>query len=308
MKWRLCLVGSLLAVVLLVRLPISQADVRAPVARPDNSINSITQINDSIVNYVLPAYIETGTPFDICFHTTVNSPDSEYMDRLEVNLPNDWTVNEVYVEPKASICGGSTEAGIVPPDNIIYWQTDQPMPTQCGPWDNGTYDFCANVTVPNCSGEPWNLDWTITGDAFGSEPHSVSGGMNSIVCQEPSSLYVSPNVYSLVGCHTLTHTLTMNLDNQTGVDDTFGISYDVPGGNASISGPDAIWLGDGADQDFAVELVPDPCLPAGTEISATVMASGGGTYGLAYIWMSTIRGGTCPVCYDIFLPLVLSAE
>ncbi|MGD1995036.1 MAG: hypothetical protein PVI59_17720 [Anaerolineae bacterium] len=308
MKLRICLAGSLLAILLLIRLPISQA-VEDPAARSDDPLNSITQVSDSVVNYVLPDHVETGTAFDICFHTTVNSPDLEYMDRLEVDLPDDWTVNEVYVEPEASGCDGSTEADYtLVPDLLIYWQTDQPMPTYCGPWNNGTYDFCANVTVPDSNGGPWFLEWSIIGDYYGSEPHSASGILNPISCQQPSSLYLSPNTYFLIDCHTLTHTLTMNLDNQTGYADTFDLAYDVPGNRGSITGPDGIYLGDGVDQDFLVELASDPCLPAGTQISATVQAAGGGMYTGAFVWMTTTRGGTCPVCYDVFLPLVLNSQ
>jgi hypothetical protein len=317
MKWRICLAGSLLVIGLLVSLPISQADVEESPVQPDRetpmavdpsrTFDGITQIDDSVVNYVYPDHITAGTPFTICFHTTVSSPDLEYMDRLDVDLPDDWTINDVAIEPKASGCPGGTEAGWEI-DNIVYWQTDQTIPTGCGPWPNGEYDFCANVTAPNCSGSPWYLYWSIIGDYFGSGPHSTNGGLNPIQCEQTTGLYVSPNSYFLIGCHTLTHTLTFNLDNQTGYDDTFDIYYNVPSGRADFSGPDGIYLADGAEQDFIAELATDPCLPAGTEISATIQAAGGGMYTGAFLWMTTIRGGTCPVCYDVFLPLVLNGD
>jgi hypothetical protein len=287
--------GSLLVAILLGSLLASQA--AGPVPR-------IAQINNSIVNYVLPDHIETGTPFNICFHTTVNSPDLEYMDRLDVNLPDSWTVNQVYVEPKSSGCSGDTEAG-TETGNVIYWQTDQTMPTGCGPWYNGSYEFCANVTVPSCTGEPWFLSWNIIGDGYGSPPHSTSGSLNPIFC-ETTGLYLSPNALSTVACHTLTETLTLNLDNQTGITDTFNLYYQIPGGLASISGPDAIYLGDGTDQNLVVQMVPSPCLSAGTWITASAQAAGGGHIATSFIYMTTIRGGSCPVCQKAYLPLTLS--
>ena len=291
---RTLIAGSLLIAILLGSLLVSQAAGPMP---------KIAQINYSLVNYVLPERIETSTPFDICFHTTVNSPDLEYMDRLDVDLPDDWTVNQVYVVPKSSICSGDTEAG-TETGNVIYWQSDQTMPTGCGPWLNGTYEFCANVTVPSCTGEPWFLSWNIFGDYYGNPPHSTNGSLNPISCQT-TGLFLYPNTLFSIACHTLTETLTLNLDNQTGVTDTFGLYYQTPGGLASISGPDNIYLGDGVDQDFIVEMAPSPCLPAGTLITATVQAAGADRYTGAFIYMTTIRGGTCLVCWDIYIPLTL---
>ena len=311
MKWKMILAGNLLAMGLLVGLLVglqsSHADVLEAAAWQEAPSNDVMQIDDSVVNYVFPDHIIASTPFTMCFHTTVNTPDSEYMDRLDVNLPDDWTVNSVELQPKASGCSGDTEAGWEA-GNVVYWQTDQEMPTSCGPWNNGEYDFCANVTVPSCDSEPWYLNWSIIGDYFGAGPHSTNGSLNPISCEQTPALYLSPNTYFLAGCHTVTHTLTFNLDNQTGYDDSFDIYYDVPEGKADFSGPDGIWLGDGVDQDLLAELVTSPCLPAGTQISATIQAAGGEAYAGAFIWMTTTAGETCPVCYDIHLPLVIKGN
>jgi hypothetical protein len=311
MKWKMLLTRSPLTmgllVGLLISLPTSRSDALESAARPEESLNGIMQIDGSVVNYVFPDHITASAPFTICFHTTVNSPDLEYMDRLDVNLPDDWTVNSVELEPKASTCPGGTEAGWEA-GNVVYWQTDQEIPTGCGPWDNGEYDFCANVTAPSCNSGPWYLPWSIIGDYFGDGPHSTNGSLNPISCEQAPALYLSPNTYFLVGCHTLTHTLTFNLDNQTGQDDTFDIYYDVPGGRAVISGPDGVYLGDGVDQDLSVDLAADPCLPAGTPISATIQAAGGGMLAGTFIWMTTTRGEACPVCYDTCLPLVIKGD
>ena len=311
MKWKMILPGNLLVLGLLVGLLISlqtsQADVLEAAVWSEVPPNEIMQIDYSVVNYVFPDHITASTPFDICFHTTVNSPDFEYMDRLDVNLPDDWTINSVELKPKVSGCLGGTEAGWEA-GNVLYWQTDQAMPTGCGPWSNGEYDFCANVTAPSCDDEPWFLDWTIIGDYYGAGPHSTTGSLNPISCEQTPALYLSPNTYFSVGCHTVTHTLTFNLANQTGQDDSFDIYYDVPEGKANLSGPDGIWLGDGVDQNFLAELTTSPCLPAGTQISATIQAAGGGLYTGAFIWMTTTDGGACPVCYGTYLPMVVKSD
>ena len=134
----------------------------------------IEQIDGSTVNSVTPAVLVPGTAVDLCLNVTVSSPDKEYMDRFDFNLPDNWTINSV-ADLAGTGCGRGHTFG-VEAGNVVYWQTNgYPPQTGCGDWANGTYDFCANVTVPDCSGAPWSLPWNVTGDGYGSPPHGASG-------------------------------------------------------------------------------------------------------------------------------------
>ena len=142
------------------------------------------QIDASTVNSYTPDPLPAaGTAFDLCFNVTVDSPDFEYMDRFEVDLPDGWTINTV-TPPTRTGCStadpvtGGTDAG-----NVVYWQGANYVPVTgsgCGAWSNGTYDFCANVTEPTYAG-PYDFPWAIAGDVYGSPPHSTSGTITGVV-------------------------------------------------------------------------------------------------------------------------------
>jgi len=120
----------------------------------------------------------------LCFTVDVVSPDFEYMDRFDVDLPDGWTVNTVWPDsvPPADGCSGSlppvvgTEAG-----NVVYWQsTGYPPQTGCGAWMAGVFDFCVDVDVHSGAGSPWMFAWYIEGDSYGSTPHFASGAYGPV--------------------------------------------------------------------------------------------------------------------------------
>ena len=126
-----------------------QAGARPPAGseRPGPRPGS-EQIDGSTVNSVTPAALVPGTAVDLCLNVTVSSPDKEYMDRFDFNLPDNWTINSV-ADVAGTGCGRGHTFG-VEAGNVVYWQTNgYPPQTGCGDWANGTYDFCANVTVPD---------------------------------------------------------------------------------------------------------------------------------------------------------------
>jgi hypothetical protein len=149
------------------------------------------QIDASTVNFFTPDPLPAPGTFDLCFNVTVDSPDAEYMDRFEVDLPDGWTINTV-TPPARTGCGsadpvtGGTEAG-----NVVYWQGANYVPagSGCGAWNNSTYDFCANVTMPSYTG-PYDFPWTIWGDVWGAAPHSVSGTISGVVPVELMSFEI----------------------------------------------------------------------------------------------------------------------
>jgi hypothetical protein len=317
------LVGTLLAILVAAQAPPASGDTeQPPLDGPQDIWNrysglpaesadlpgysiGITQINSSTVEYVDPTVLRPAAPLDLCFAVAVVSPDLDYMDRFEVDLPDTWAVSDVYAQP-ATGCDVATIAG-VETGQVIYWQTAGTLPSGCGAWDNGSYLFCANITVPDCTGEPWRLPWTILGDGYGNPPHQASGTSEPMSCPS-TGLYLWPEGYFTSGCHSITENITLNLWNHTGVDGTFDIAYDVPTGNATLTGPDQIYLGQDVDQDLLMELTPRACLPAGERITATITAQGAGYSDTSTIAMDIVHGGGCPTCPSVCLPIVLSSH
>jgi len=216
---------SILLVLVLGTFTAASAQAPQKPAQPDRSYMlgtavraGIGNITGSTVNYVTPDFLPPGTAFDLCFNVTETSGDAEYLDRFDANLPDNWTVNYVIDVPGTG-CGlghtYGTEAG-----NVINWTTNG-MPSGCGDWYYGTYDFCANVTVPDCGGSPWGIDWNIIGDTWGSPPHSVAGTYSGL-CQE-AGVYLTPASQSGSACEGDDVTYSIDLLNQTGADSFFDI-------------------------------------------------------------------------------------
>ena len=262
---------------------------------------SPANIGLSSVDSVSPSQIMIQMEYDLCFNVTVVSDDQEYLDRFDVDLPDNWTViGPIHVDA-ASDCGASTTEDVVA-GNVVYWQT-QGYPTTCGAWANGTYDFCVRISVPDCSGEPWSLPWNLVGDSYGLPPHEVSGALGPLTCR-PLGIYLTPDNYISSGCPGVPQDFTINLFNYTLADTTFDISYGVSMGPATISGPDQIYLGHGADQDFLVTLTPGACLRQGDEVLVWVLAEDSSNYDITWIYRNIYLSG-CPDsgCQYVYLPV-----
>ena len=142
----------------------------------------IQSVGSSTLQTVTPSKLPIGNAFDICFGFFIQSPDAEFGDRVEVDLPDNWTVNSIAANsvPPANGCSIS-----LPPvsgtdaNKVLHWQSKGTLPTNCGAWACGhsgdLFNFCANVTIPDRTGAPWSLPWVITGDGWSNPPHSSSG-------------------------------------------------------------------------------------------------------------------------------------
>jgi subtilisin family serine protease len=261
---------------------------------PPPSSTGTMKIDDSTVNTVLPDLLPPAIAFDLCFNVTVESPDLEYMDRFDVDLPDDWTVNSVAATPSST--GEITKEG-VEAGNVVYWQdSDYPPQTGLGAWWSGTYDFCANVTAPNCTGEPWSFPWNIVGDGWGSPLHSVTGTAGPVQCLS-SGVYLTPDSVQVEGCNGVTQTHTFDALNNTGADGTFDLSYTLAEPTyGTLIGPASLTISDVMTASLAGTLTPKVCLPGGLDLVATVEASGNGYTGTAVITKTIVTGPPCPVC------------
>jgi uncharacterized repeat protein (TIGR01451 family) len=139
-------------------------------------------ITGSTVNYIDPdSFSAAGETVDLCFNMTMTTTTDEYLDGFDFDLPDDWTVNFVYDQPQNSNCGYGHAYG-VDAGNLVYWYTNGMPFTQCGEWFPGSYDFCANVTIPaGCTGG-WEFPWMIWGDGYGGVPPSTVEGSIAAEC------------------------------------------------------------------------------------------------------------------------------
>jgi len=302
------LLGSLFLAGLLALSGAAQepaATVEGDRALPE-SPSSPANIGSSTVNSVSPAQIMIGFQYDLCFEVdvVVIPDDLEYLDRFDVDLPDNWTIIGAYPVDPASDCGALTTQG-VEAGNVVYWQT-QGYPTTCGAWATGTYDFCVRISVPDCSGEPWSLPWNLVGDGWGVPPHQVSGAAGPLYCKL-LGIYLTPDNVISSGCPGDPVDFTLNLFNYTMADTTFDISYGVSTGNATLTGPDQIYLGHGANQDLLVTLTPGACLREGDEVLAWALAEDSSTYDITWLYRNIYQWSSCPDsgCRFVYLPITL---
>ena len=284
-------------------LPDGQAIRSAPLP------SGVTNISGSTVTAVWPlsiVYADIDFQYDLCFDVTVYSDDAEFMDRFDVDLPDEWTVVSVYPEAPTG-CGFDTRAGWTT-DNVVYWQRDAEIPSGCGPW-YGDVQFCAKINVPGCYDAPWSLPWNIIGDEYSgtSEPHQVSGSTDPLDCV-PASLSIDASTITGYSCQGFTNEITLNLANHTGAEGTFSLEYDVGTDNGTLSGPDDIYLGAGANQDFLVELTPQACLRLGELVSATLIVQGNGFDDSTDFDLWIKEDETCVPCESTYLPCVLKGD
>lgn len=216
----------------------------------------IQSVGSSTLQTVTPSELPVGFDFDICFVFFIQSPDAEFGDRVEVDLPDKWTVHSVAANsvPEANGCSwppvSGTEAG-----NNLYWEKPySSIPTGCGSW-NGGYDgtlfnFCANVKIPVRAGAPWSLPWVVTGDGDGDPPHSSSGTYGPIGAVPP--LLLNPDEINLHGCAFVELEARFSALNSTDVVMTVALDYTVIKGNGFCSGPASLTIPALTNEPFTV--------------------------------------------------------
>ena len=139
---------------------------------------ALADVGTSSVSAVTPGTVNEGATLNVTFTVSWTPADAEYLSRLTVTLPAQWTINSVGSVPAPdTFCGGTPTSGNAGQD---VWFGE--APDGCGPWDQASYNFTVNVTVTGCTGAPWDLPWLIEGDGFGVIPHSINGAWSSIAC------------------------------------------------------------------------------------------------------------------------------
>ena len=185
-------------------------------------------VGTSAITAAAPALLNPGVSTTLCFTANINSPDAEYTDRVDVDLPDGWTLGAVSANstPVANGCAAAlppvsgTAAG-----NVVFWQSAGAVPTGCGAWNGsvaGTnFQFCVEVTPPDCSGAPWDIPWSLTGDGWGAAPHSASGTFSAVGCGLPPptpNIDVSPAALASTQATDTTTSQTLTIANSGAAD------------------------------------------------------------------------------------------
>ncbi|NLN11086.1 MAG: hypothetical protein GX178_05685 [Acidobacteria bacterium] len=188
-------------------------------------------VTGSTLSAVTPATLTPGVTVNLCFTAHLVSPDFEYIDRFDVDLPDGWTIGTVAADsvPPANGCYLPPESG-VDAGNVVYWQSPEDLPTWCGTWIGGSagtdFDFCVEVTVPDCAGAPWDLPWNILGDTWGDPPHEVNGTFSSVACgaSQAPNIDVAPLSLSSTQAPNTTSSQTLNVGNTGAANLVWGIA------------------------------------------------------------------------------------
>ncbi len=242
-------------------------------AAPEFSASHLTpqNVGTSAITAAAPALLNPGVSTTLCFTANINSPDQEYTDRVDVDLPDGWTLGAVSANstPVANGCStarppvSGTAAG-----NAVFWQSAGTLPTGCGAWNGSAaganFNFCVVVTAPDCTGAPWDIPWNIIGDGWGAAPHSASGTFSAVDCGLPPptpNIDVSPAALAGTQATNTTTTQTLTLANNGTADLNWSIDEEpvprnpvtlaLPGSNGpeSVTAAIALELDDGVREN-----------------------------------------------------------
>ncbi len=150
----------------------------------------------------------SGTTFDIVFTIYNNSGDWEWLDGATLDFPTDITVNS-----STNFVGG-TDGDLVTDNNtgngaMITWTDEN------GGWGNiyggESAVSTVNITVSGGFSGDMVLDWTLSGDDYGSDPHDISGTI-TLTESAPSESWLDVNPLSGDCDHNETDNITVDFD------------------------------------------------------------------------------------------------
>jgi hypothetical protein len=208
----------------------------------------IQNVGSSTLQIVTPTYLPIGSEFDLCFGFFMQSPDEEYADRVDVDMPDNWLVNSVSpnsVPPANGFDAALPPVAGVESGNVAFWQsTGYPPATFMGAWASsigGTlFDFCVNVTIPDESGAPWTLPWNYIGDNWSDAPHSKSGTYGPIY--QASPLMLVPHSFRTPGCPNEEKTYEFTARNSTNTEMIVDLDYAISSGSGTCDGPATVTI------------------------------------------------------------------
>jgi hypothetical protein len=216
----------------------------------------------------------------LCFTIYNGSTDSEWLTMTRATLPvlpSLWQVSCKSQDATDSSGNPVHFTCSTPSTNeVVYVDNDIESPSIGEVSAGSSWGFCIDVNVPGANG-PRIVNWGVYGDREpgSAEPHDVEG---QTTIEECMPLMLKPSSMAVEGCNGITQTLTFELWNHSAGNGTFNLTYNVPSGNATFTGPSSFSMSNGEIVTFTVQLAPDLCLSADTELSATIEAEGSSQY------------------------------
>ncbi len=155
-------------------------------------------VSGSSVTGVTPGAVAPGATLDVSFtvdFVNATGAGGEWMERFEITVPNNWTINSVDETPGNTFCYPNIGGDWGNTGQVLHW-SHLLFPNVCGIYTPGVWTFTANVTVASCSA-PMLLPWTIYGDTFAEgPPHNVSGSIQ-VACSATTGAMPVPALSQL---------------------------------------------------------------------------------------------------------------
>ena len=125
--------------------------------------------------------------------------------------------------------------------------------------------------------------------------------MRSAPSADDPAVVLFPELVTLEGCDGVEQRVQFAVSNLTGDVETFDLTYTVPGGHGSLSGPDAITVALGVTETLEVTLVPELCLPAATVVTGVIqIADPGDEYSdTGTIELTIVSGGWTQIANEM---------
>ncbi len=168
--------------------------------------------------------------------------------------------------------------------NLLTWNTDH---HPYGPGEVVTIDLTPYVGSSDSyvEFEYYSPDWN-----WWFEVDQVV--ISACVTMVQPLINLTPDTLEVEGCAGEVQTHTLSLYNRIGADDTFTLTYTILTGNGQIVGPSSLFVPNDTTVPFDFNLLPDACLPEGTQIVAEVFAiDSSGTYSDTSVITKTISLG-----------------
>ncbi len=234
-----------------------------------------------------------GATQTFCFNAHSLTNDWGYVYNTWVKFPADWTVTDVYVQGTPACTGGGTWSDMTWSFQTAPYEVNIAHSRYQATTDDCTAYYCFEVV--SGVGTPDSLEsWYWAGDNYGSPPYHpcsndsyTPAGQSACdeavqpraavpACAVDPGVYLLPPTQEASGCNGLPQEHTLSLYNNTGSAGTFTMSYSVPSGNGTLTGPATVTANDGQSVPFVVTLTPDLCVPTGGEVEGQIDTAGNG--------------------------------
>jgi len=118
-----------------------------------------------------------GSTVAIEFRVSNLSDDEEWLDIVSLEFPVGWTVACNSQDATGSTGNTVSMDCAVSGTTVSYTDNDGGYGEI---YDNSTWDFTIDVTAPASTIGPQLVNWTLSGDDYGADPHDVTGSTSIV--------------------------------------------------------------------------------------------------------------------------------